>query len=392
MDRSGEGVERALARSRLAAAELDRRRREAPAPGDLFVCRATRDFPVEWLVVERDRRRPERLLVLLADASPILGSGDLAVPATAGSGRLSLRCRFGAWIAAGDLDPELRSGVVGADVVARALHRHRELNQEPIDHQTSEHGADREYQDWVEEIVAPAHAALTAAMDGHATAAAVVASGERSEARLPPPPRSWLYPLAAAILLLIAIGAGAALLWQRRELGRLVQESQLLRGALRHKEAGARAARAEAERYRGEIERTAATRRGDQQRIAALGREADTSGQSPGLLTNLPFLLLQPRETERGTPIAIPRPARSPYLLLLIELATDPGPPYRLEISHQGQPGGVWKIGGLERTGPSELTVAVPSRWLQPGDYGLRLYARDSTTPFREYTLAVRPD
>jgi hypothetical protein len=302
---------------------------------------------------------------------------------------LSLRCRFGAWIAASDLDPGLRSGVVSADVVARALHRYRELAQEPSGLLSSEHGADREVQDWVEEVVAPAHAALTAAVDGRAAAADAAAG---SEARLPPPASSRLYPLAASILLLVALGAGAALLWQRRELGRLAQETQQLRGALHHQQAEARTAGAEAERYRREIEQTAAARRGDQQRIAALEREADASGTSRGPLANVPFLLLQPRETVRGTPIAIPRPARSPYLLLLIELAADPGPPYRLQISRQGQPGGVWKIGDLERTGPSELSVAVPSRWLQPGDYGLRLYARGSTAPLREYTITVRPD
>ena len=391
MGRFAEAVEQALARSHLAAIELARRRGEPPSPGDLFVARATRDFPVEWLVVERDRRSPERLRVLLADASPILGSADFAVPAAAGSGRLSLRCRYGAWIAAGDLDPGLRSGAVGADVVAQALHRCRELAQGPVNLPGAEDESEQEYRDWVDDVVAPAHAALTAA-SAEPAATGTGAGRVGTMVRRLPPVRSRLYPLAVAALLLIALGAGAALLWQRLEVGRLAQESELLRRALRHEQAGTRAAVGQVERYRRELDQAATARRSDHERIAALERAADGSRRYGEPLANLPFVLLQPRETVRGKPMTIPRPARSPYLLLLLELATEPAPPYRLEITRRGQSGAVWTIGSLEKTGPSELTVAVPSRWLDAGEYELRLYASSATAPFREYALAVRPD
>jgi len=395
MDRFADAVRESLAKSRQAAAELDRRRGEPPAPGDLFVCAATRDFPDEWLIVERDPRGPGRLLVLLADTHPLLGRGDLAVPAGGGTGTLSLRCRYAAWLAEAVLDPDLRAGCVAPEVTAQALRHHRELEAGSNPRGEDGDDADPEYEDWVDEVVAPAHAALREALVARATAAGKGLESTRSGVRLPPPAMGRLYPVAASILLLVALGLGAAVIWQQREVSRLVQERAHLAGALRREQAGARSAGAQAERTRRELEWTLrdgeAARRALEERIAVLGRAPGGDGLSGEPLANVPFLWLQPREALRGETAATHRPAHSPYLLLILELGdADPSPDFRLEVSRVDEPGVLWKIAGLEKTGLTELTVALPSRLLKPGEYRLRLYARGGKAPVREYALAVR--
>jgi hypothetical protein len=174
-------AQRSLAKHRQTAGELDPRGGEPPAPGDLFVAAATREFPVEWLVVELAPRPPARWLVLPADTNPLLGSADLALPTGAAAGPLSLRCRYGVWLACGALDPALRTGRVAPEVVAGALRRHG-LTGTPPDLPAD---GDPEYEDWVDEVLDPAHAALAAAA-GEPAAAAGETESAAAGTRLPP--------------------------------------------------------------------------------------------------------------------------------------------------------------------------------------------------------------
>jgi hypothetical protein len=398
VDRFAEAVGESVARSRQAAAARARRRGEPLAIGDLFVCAATREFPIEWLVVDRDRRAPGRLLVLLADTNSLFDTTDLVVPAGAGAGPLSLRCRYAAWLAEGALDPELRTGSVAPEIAAQALRRHRELAANPVGDGQGEKAAvaDAQLEDWVDEILVPAHAALTEAHAAQAAAAGAVPEGTAVAAGLPPPARGRLDLLAASILLLVVLGLGAAVLWQHRELSRLGPERARMEVALRRERAEASAAGARAESTRRELERATrdgeAARRALEERIAALERPTAGGGGSGDLVANVPFLWLQPREALRGELAATPRPAHSPYLLLILELGdADPFREYRLEVSRAGEPGVLWRIAGLEKTGLTELTVALPSRLLKAGEYRLRLYAPGGRAPVREYALAVRP-
>jgi len=387
------------AKGRLAA-ELARRRGEPAAVGDLFVLPATGGFPVEWLVVERDSRRPGRLFVILADTNSHLGSADLSVPAGVDSGPLSLRCRYGAWCEEGDLDPALRGGRVAPELAARALQRYRELATEAVALPLGDGAepSDAEYEEWIDEVLAPAYAALMEAQGQRAAAAAGrVLEGAESGARFPPPSQGGPYALAASILLLVALGLGVAALWQQRELGRLTRERARMGGALRREQARTRVAEGQAERSRralaGAAAAAAAAHRADQERIASLERAQAGEGRSGQPLTNIPFLWLQPREALRGEPVPIPRSAHSPYLLLILDLGdAAPSPEYWLEVSRPDAPGILWRIGGLERTGLTELTVALPQRLLKAGEYRLRLYARGGTAPVREYAIAVRPE
>src|SRR6185295_19446846 len=60
-------------------AELERRRGQPAAPGDLFVLPATADLPVEWAILERRPEGRGKLLVVPADTNPLVGTADVEV-------------------------------------------------------------------------------------------------------------------------------------------------------------------------------------------------------------------------------------------------------------------------------------------------------------------------
>ena len=176
-----------------------------PEPGDLFVLRATADLPVEWAVL--DRRPGEELLAVPADTSPLAGSADVEVPATAPGGPLCLRCRFGAWLKPGLFEPELRSGSLAPETVAAARQQVRRLEAGTLEPSplAEEVDADSEYRDWIQEV--PERARTLA------LAARPAASWK---------PHSWFgtgYPLAATFALL-ALGLGIWVAALRDEVSR----------------------------------------------------------------------------------------------------------------------------------------------------------------------------
>jgi hypothetical protein len=348
-DRVPELVRRSLASSSRAAAELAGRRGQPAAPGDLYLCAATREFPLEWLVVARAGRRRPLLLVFPADTNPLLGEADLAVPATAAAGALSLRCRHGVWVREDALEPGLRTGHLPADDARKVLRRHRELRR---DHAslpsllTDDAGADE--QDWEETVLAPARSAL-AAVHGEAPAA-----WEGPAESLAAAPRRGLLGLAAALVLTIA-GTGSWLAWQQVEIRRLERQAQRLRAEPRREPA------------------------------AAWLRQP---------LVNVPFAWLQPQEPLRGAASTIERPADAPLLLVILELPeSESAGQFSLELTRRAAPGVLWSARGLRRTGLAEVTVALPNELLAPGEYRLRLspLTAGNPGPAHEYVFGIRP-
>lgn len=136
----------------------------APRPGDLFVLPETADFPVEWMILDRDPGPPERFHAVPADANPLAGSADVEVPAGEPGGPLTLRCRYGVWIDMDAFDPERRTGALAPATVEEARRKRRELEGgEPSASPLAwEVDADPEYQDWLADTAAPARAALEA--------------------------------------------------------------------------------------------------------------------------------------------------------------------------------------------------------------------------------------
>jgi hypothetical protein len=210
----------------------------AAEPGDLFVVREAAEFAVEWVVLTRDPGDRFLLQVVPADAHPATGSADVRVSARSAGGPLNLRCGFAVWVPQGLLAPELRSGSVAADDLVRAERRCRELaengdRRDPLGRETDR---DPEYLDWIAETVAPAAEVLRAAA---------------SSARLPRPPGVALDPprrrrplafsaLAAAALLLVAVGLAWRILALQSEIERLsrpvfdVPAGEVLFGATRN--------------------------------------------------------------------------------------------------------------------------------------------------------------
>jgi hypothetical protein len=394
VDRLLDLAQRSRVESALLAAELDRRRGLPPAAGDLFVCAATRDLPVEWLVLERGTGQPGTWLVLIADANPLLGDSDVAVPAGASAGPLSLRCRYGVWVAESDLDPELRTGRISSEDVRRTLGRHRSLTRAASGLALAgEDAADPEYESWVLEVLVPAHAALAGAQGGR-PGRDDWALRRGTETGVRPLP----YLLTAAALSLLILGLGAVAVWQWRTIEHLAREGGRLGDQLRREETAVHDAQRQARTYRNELEKTArdaqTAHRAEAERTAALEQWHGASPLSGEPVANVPFLWLQPHEAVRGEAGAITRPAHSPILVVILELGESiPAPVYRLEVLRQGEPAAIWRVGGLVRTGPTELSVALPTRLLAPGKYRLRLYRQPggAAAPVGEFTIAIRP-
>jgi hypothetical protein len=199
-----------LERSARLKEEIRARQGQAPAPGDLFVLRITADLPVEWALLERGSGG--KLLAVPADSGPPAGTADVEVPADAPGGPLSLRCRFRLWLDASLFEPELRSGVIGEQSVAEALHSVHQIESGSLDVSplAEEVDADPEYQDWIRDVSERARSLAF-------------------EARPAERPRSsggssWrvVHQLAAALAIL-AIGLSVWVAMLRREVDRLSQ-------------------------------------------------------------------------------------------------------------------------------------------------------------------------
>jgi hypothetical protein len=344
-----------------------------PEPGDLFVFAETAGFPVEWAVLERRPGDPGRLLAVPADTHPLAGSADVEIPANEPSGPLRLRCRFGLWVNASSFDPARRTGALDSGAVARALAKRAELEtgEATASPLAFEDDADPEYEDWVREVLAPAHAVLSR------PAEKPVPSNLRG------PSRRWSslgnpYALAASILLLITLSLAGGLVWQTRTItdlaaGRqrtekeLQQERERLTGELKQNEEAHRKEIAEKSR---EAEQR---REEDQRRIADLESRLKTTGRIRPLV-NAPFVYLAPRDPVRGEPDAFPLPPGASYLFVILTV-TDlrSFPEYRLEILSKDTGKIVWATAGLHKTGVTEVSVALPRDLLPPDDYLLQL-------------------
>lgn len=154
---------RALGRLGELRRELADRRGEPPRPGDLYVLPETADYPVEWLVLEEEGGGAGWLLVVPADTHPLAGSGDVEVPAKEAGGPLSLRCRHGERVSSGLLARGQRTGRLGEVALERVRAKRRALEAgEGAVGTVLEREVDEEleYQDWIDDVVAPAREVL----------------------------------------------------------------------------------------------------------------------------------------------------------------------------------------------------------------------------------------
>lgn len=385
----------ALEKAARLEAELGRRRGRPPEPGDLFILPRTAAFPVEWALLDRDPNPPGRLLAVPADANPLLGSADVEIPDSALSGPLSLRCHFGAWLEAPSLTAGKRTGLLEPDLLeqARSHWAALERGEVPASPLAFETDVDPEYEDWLNDVLTPARAALTAP-----------AAAEPPLAPVIPLRRRWTtlgnpYALAASILLMVTLGLAGGMLWQTQRLEDLAidrtrteeqlrQEKERLAGELQQADEQHRRELAQREREAEEA------RRKDQERIADLEKRLETGGQVRPRM-NVPFIGLSPRDPVRGDIEAVTLPPEE-NLLFVILSKTDTRlfASYRLEILQKDNGRKVWSGEGLTASHLNEVSLALPRDLLSPGDYRLNLFGlRDGKAePVGEYDLRIEAE
>jgi hypothetical protein len=313
-----------------------------PWPGDLYALAETAGFPVEWLVVERT---PGHCRLVAADTNPALGSVDVPVPAETEGGPLSVRCAVSLQVGVETLRRGERTGTVAPEVLEPVRRRLEELAAGSPAPRLDE--PDPGLEDWLDEVLAPARAALLPAGPGKP------ASPRRFGLRV---------ALAASLLLLLAaLGGLSALSWRfhrgelqaRREVERLVHERRAL----------------EAEHQR----QLAALRKAQTQTLRPPEPPPPPVREPLRPLVNVAFASFYPGET-RGTLREIVVPAESTHLFLMFYVGhQDPCEEYELEIARGGAPA-VPTVRELRLLPSEEVSVAVPREQLPDGSYRLRLY------------------
>ncbi len=330
--RTGEAM-----RSHAAAcSELGERSGEAPRPADVFLLASTGELPVEWAVLEREAGGRGRLLAVPADSNPLVGSADVAVPEEASCGPLTLRCGFGVRLAAASFDPEMRTGTLPAEVLEQARRRWRDAREgisgEPARESDDD---DPEYHRWIEEVLEPALAAVEPAAvesrEGHVVRRAFPRFSHWG-------PVSNFYALAASILLVVSLGLGGGVVWQR-------------------------------------------------QRIAEL-ESAEPQGEG-----NIPFRQLRfSTEDTRSGPESVVLPAVAGELILLLnvfEFSGEPYERYRLGVLHGDTGQIIWRSEQLITVSANHLTVKLPTSLFPRGDYIFQLYGLPSDEVLAEVALSV---
>lgn len=185
-------------------------------PGVLIVLPETADHPVEWALLESPTAEADGWLAVPADTNPLVGPGDVWLPAGRAPGPLCLRCRFGALVPRSVVERGEVTGSLPEDVRRRALetrrlHERGELEPGPLAGETAD---DPESRDWERDILEPAVAALRSVRSG------AVSDVDRPSGRLRP--ARLLAPLAAALAVL-ALGLGGWVWQLYREVDRLSQ-------------------------------------------------------------------------------------------------------------------------------------------------------------------------
>ena len=376
----------------------------SPRPGDLYVLPATRDYDVEWLVVARepapdpppanDSEPSTRVLIMPADAHVLAGSADVEVTSADG-GPLVVHCAYGIWIDPALLTPDFRVSRIEPTNLTRVRRRWLELGdgRESDDPVALEVDESTEYQEWIEEVIAPAQRALSRASASSSppstpstpvvpatpagpTEAATDDEGPFKQRSSHPP----FFKIAASILVALA----SIQLWRLHD---RVQDLEVAyRGAEEHY--GAKVSELEGERDRLSSERDRLRAR--QQELEAAGEayreeagqlreqveELDRRlGEAEGLENVInPALVIfaSPRDHSRGVK-EVELHSDQRYIVFIL---FDPpkASEYRLEVRTKGSSRVVWQVDRL-KTEKQEIRVGIPARSFTPGAYRLDLLA-----------------
>ncbi len=317
-----EETRKAFERRAAERAAATTRGSEPPAPGDLYVLECAVGGGVEWVVMAIDPAAEQGVLAVPADGGSLAGTGDIEIPETSSGGPLTLRCRFAAWLGAEHFESRARIGGLDADGLARARRRWSEIESggwagSILAREVDE---DPDYQDWIDQVVAPARQALVAIgqSPGEAATGRAPIVGRRASRR---PPFGFRPPaLLAASILFLAMGVAGSMLWRRGKTETLLARRQ-------------------------------------------------------AVAVNLAIAALEPSGGLRGEVETIRLPAAAGRVILLLVLDdSSPLPKYRVELARQGTGESLWHNDEvLPVRDPAEIRLDLPSSLLAPGDYQLRL-------------------
>lgn len=350
-----------------------------PAPGDVYVLEPTRDFNLEWVVVANDPADSDRFLAVPADGNFLAGSADLELGDDSAVGALRLRCRFGTWIDATLLKPELRVGVLGSDEVSRARQKWIDLGDGVLTAPVlmREVDDDPEYKDWVEDVLIPARRALQEAQ------ATVIAR--------PKPPQPYpLLRIAASIVLLVGGGLAGLQLWRLNERVRDLETVSRSAEERHREELEAQRDRLEAERehliaeHRRELEQAGAEDAQAVQelreRIAELDKRLYAMQRASELVNPVVAVLDLSGTTSRGR-LEIELLPRSSHVVVVIVLSTaKQAPRYQLELHKESDGTSIWQTDQAFPSEIGELWFGIASGILKQGRYVLVVSALQGGT------------
>ncbi len=362
-----------------AAASGDSRGAITPRVGNLYVLPQTAEWSVEWAILDLD---PPRVLAIPADTSSLVGSSDVAVPASASRGALSLRCGFGAWVKAAVFEQATATGLLDSKIVQAAKEHWAALDRGEVCGSLEEREVDldSEYLEWVEDTLTGARAALVAASTAIEPVSRPTPESELADVvpiRPPRPARRWStfggpMGLAASVLLVISLGLGRQLMLSEQAQEAAVQEHRQQITELEQDQQQAHEShQQDLARMQSALGRATEEHQQQLAELEASQRELGAS-RRPQPVVNLPFVVLSSGPTRSGGE-RLKLPSDSELFMLILRLApSDTYPKYRLEVRRRGTERVLWSSSQLSTRG-AELTVALPRTLLPAGEYELRL-------------------
>ena len=369
-----------------AARAAHRRREEArtllddeagrpPHTGDVYRLGAATDSDVVWVLAVRDPL-DGRFLAVPCDAGSQVGSADVAVRDAPEAAASVARCRFATWVDAETLGAGQRVAIMSETGAARIRERWNDLGDgreigNSLQRDTDE---DPDYEDWLNEVVAPARRALPPVVTAPV---------------LPLRPGYRPYYLIAATVAL-ALGGGLAGLQLLRLNDRVQSLEAANRGAEQRyleKVQDLESERGElvAERSRLELEhqrelhrageesaQASEVARGLREQIARLDERLREVQRAAFVVNPVLAYLDPPRTTSRGRVQLVVGPGASHLVFVLPLLRQVPALRYRLEVRSAARDEIVWVNDQLTAEEPGELRVGLPAALLRPGVYMLR--------------------
>ncbi len=340
----------------------------SPCPGDTFVLRETADFPVEWVIVERDLEDVRRLRVVPVDNYPQVGSHDIAVMVDEPGRVANIRCDLDTWLLASSFRPELRSGMLAPEELGH-VRRKRDaiasgivatsLIEEDVD-------SDPEYRRWKDGTLQDALGVLKKSV-------------RPRRAIMSHPLANRMLALAASIMLVVSF-------WSRHEVrqlaDQLVVEGQESEQAIETLH----------EDYRGLEKRSSQNAERHEREVAELRQGLDATqrelraAQSDFSQANVPYSILaydiQRSSIERRGDLELVeqtlelRQGASHVVLILEVVDAEPYDRYRLRILDDTTRKVVWSNDQLVRSG-SVVSLSLPASVFELRHYRLVLYGID---------------